>query len=382
MKYLYFTSIFLFLFSCSDNVNQENQSNSKKEKSVILTKKQLEELKIVLDSPEIRSIGLSIHANGKIEVPPMNKTFITVPFGGFVKSIRVLDGDVVKKGEELLTIEHPELIQLQQEYLELQANMDYLKSEVERMDILVKNEAGSLKNLQSAKSNYNVAKAKLSGLKVKLEMADVNMKKLNNGEIQRRISIVAPFDGVVTKILSNVGEFASETSNLMEIIDLKHAHAEVFVFEKDVKFIQVGQKVTLTTVDDTKEIAATVYLVGKEVGKDRTIKVHCHLEKESENFVPGTFFKATILTNPTNLTTLDSESFVKIQNKDAVFINTNVKGDKFEFIPYFVRILKQNDGKTAFEYLNQKPKESAKIVSKETFEVLSTYLKTISNEEE
>ena len=98
--------------------------------------------------------------------------------------------------------------------------------------------------------------------------------------------------------------------------------------------------------------------------------------------MPGTFFKATILTNPTNLTTLDSESFVKIQNKDAVFINTNVKGDKFEFIPYFVRILKQNDGKTAFEYLNQKPKESAKIVSKETFEVLSTYLRTITNEEE
>lgn len=381
MKIAFFISIFLLFFSCSDAEKQEAKPIVITKKSVILSKKQFEDLKIGLSVPEIRSIGLSIHANGKIEIPPMNKTFITVPFGGFVKSIRVLDGDVVKKGEELLTIEHPEIIQLQQEYLEIQANMDYLKSEVERMDILVKNEAGSLKNLQVAKSNYNVARAKLSGLKVKLEMADVNITKLNKGEIQRRISIVAPFDGVVTKILSNVGEFAAETSNLMEIIDLKHAHAEVFVFEKDVNFIQVGQKVTLKTVDDHKEIAATVYLVGKEVGKDRTIKVHCHLVKESESFVPGTFFKATILTNPTNLPTLDSEAFVKIQNKDAIFINTNLKDGKFEFTPYFVRILKQDAGKTAFEFLNEKPKDNLKVVSKETFEVMSTYLKSINNEE-
>ncbi len=381
MKLLFFTSIFFLFFSCSDNEKQDQQASAKKAKSVFLTKKQLEDLKIVLSDPEIKSIGLSIYANGKIEVPPMNKSFISLPFGGFVKSIKVLDGDVVKKGEELLTIEHPEIIQLQQEYLEIQANLDFLKSEVERMDILVKNEAGSLKNLQAAKSNFNMAKAKLSGLKAKLEMADVNMIKLNKGEIQRRIPISAPFDGVVTKIMTNVGEFAAETSNLLEIIDLKHAHAEVFIFEKDINFIQVGQKVTLKTVDDSKEITATVYLVGKEVGKDRTIKVHCHLDKESDSFVPGTFFKATILTNPTNLTTLDSESFIKIQNKDAIFVNTTVKGEKYEFIPYFVRILKQDNGRTAFEYINEKPTASSKIVSKETFEVLSTYLKSTTNEE-
>jgi cobalt-zinc-cadmium efflux system membrane fusion protein len=382
MKALIFTSILFILFSCSDAENQEKMASVVVAKTVLLSKKQIEDFQLVLSVPEIKSIGLSIHANGKIEVPPMNKSFITVPFGGFVKSIKVLDGDVVKKGEELVTIEHPEIIQLQQEYLEIQANMEYLKSEVDRMDVLVKNEAGSMKNFQAAKSNYNVAKAKLSGLKAKLEMADVNLTKLNKGEIQRRISIVAPFDGVVTKIMSNVGEYAAETSNLMEIIDLKHSHAEVYVFEKDANFIQVGQKVSLKTVDNSKEIGATVYLVGKEVGKDRTVKVHCHLDDETNSLVPGVFFKATILTNPTNLPTLDSEAFVKIQNKDAVFVNTSTKGDKYEFTPYFVRILKQDSGKTAFEYLNEKPKDKLTVVSKETFEVLSTYLKSMNNEKE
>lgn len=381
MKTIIVISILLILFSCSENDKQVIQPRIQKSKSIILSKKQLNDFKIIMSVPEVRSIGLSIYSNGKIEVPPMNKTFITVPFGGFVKSIKVLDGDLVKKGEELLTIEHPDIIQLQQEYLEIYANMEYLKSEVERMDVLVKNEAGSLKNLQVAKSNYNVSKAKLSGLKIKLEMADVNIKKLNNGDIQRRIAIVAPFDGVVTKIMSNVGEYAAETSNLMEIIDLKHSHAEIYVFEKDANFIQVGQKVKLKTIDNLREISATVYLVGKEVGKDRTIKVHCHLDKENEAFVPGTFFKATILTNPTNLLTLDSEAFVKIQNKDAIFVLTNTKGDNYEFKPFFVRILKQDTGKMAFEFINEKPSNNSRVVSKETFEVLSTYLKSAVNEE-
>jgi hypothetical protein len=43
--------------------------------------------------------------------------------------------------------------------------------------------------------------------------------------------------------------------------------------------------------------------------------------------------------------------------------------------------LKQDTGKSAFEFLNEKPKDNLKVVSKETFEVMSTYLKSINNEE-
>ena len=101
MKTIIVISILLVLFSCSENDKQVIQPRIQKSKSIILSKKQLNDFKIIMSVPEVRSIGLSIYANGKIEVPPMNKTFITVPFGGFVKSIKVLDGDLVKKGEEL-----------------------------------------------------------------------------------------------------------------------------------------------------------------------------------------------------------------------------------------------------------------------------------------
>jgi cobalt-zinc-cadmium efflux system membrane fusion protein len=382
MRHVIYFAILSILLSCSQEVKKPQEKRKKVLQTVTLTKKQVEDFKIQLAIPEIKSIGLTIQANGKMEVPPSNKTFITVPFGGFVKSISVLDGEIVKKGDELLTIEHPEIIQIQQEYLEIQASMELLNSEVERCEILVKNEAGSLKNLQTAKANYNIAKAKISGLKAKLEMADVNLKQLNNGDIQRVISIKAPFDGVVTKIMANVGEFSPETNDLMEIIDLKHTHAELFVFEKDAYYIKEGQKVKLKLVDNNKEYTATVYLVGKEVSKDHTLKVHCHLDKESTDLLPGTFFKASILTDPSEMQTVASEAVVKIQNKDAIFVHTKTYGDKMEFTPFYVRVLKQDSGMTAFEYDSKKPSGNQQVVIKETFEVLSTFLKINQNEEE
>ena len=237
MKNITWILIGLLLFSCSEKEAIKVEKKAELVNSVTITKKQMAELKIQMAIPEIQSIGLSVHANGKIEVPPQNKTFISLPYGGKIKSISILDGDYVKKGEELIEIEHPEIIQLQQDYLEVVATLELLQLEVERQQTLVNNEAGSLKNLQQAKSSLNVAKAKKSGLRAKLEIANVQLSKLDNGQLQRFISIKSPFDGVVTKIHANVGEFAAENINLMEIIDLKHAHAEVYVFEKDAKYI-------------------------------------------------------------------------------------------------------------------------------------------------
>ena len=52
------------------------------------------------------------------------------------------------------------------------------------------------------------------------------------------------------------------------------------------------------------------------------------------------------------------------------------------FEPYFITILKQNDGRVAFEYANKKPKANQLIISHETFEILSIFTKLNSNDEE
>jgi membrane fusion protein, heavy metal efflux system len=323
---------------------------------------------------------MSIHANGTIQVPPQNKTVISVPFGGFVKSLEVLDGMHVKKGQQLLSIEHPELIQLQQDYLEVIGNIEYLEAEYERQKLLVDKEAGSLKSMQLAKSQLNAATAKRSGLKAKLDLAGVNMKLLNNGNLQRTISVVAPFNGVVTKVAVNVGAYADPMEHLLEIIDLQHAHAEVIVFEKDLPHLKIGQKVILKFADQNESVGASIFLIGKEIGKDRTVKVHCHLDEENDEISPGAYFKALINTGETERYCLPSEAIVEMDGRPVVFQSINSEKGSKTFKPVPVSVLASQNGYSAIEFDDPAMTYSKTLVLKGAYDVLSAFL--ISGESE
>ena len=52
--------------------------------------------------------------------------------GGYIKKTPLLIGDVVKKGQLLVTIENPDFITLQQEYMEVKQQLVYLASEYDR----------------------------------------------------------------------------------------------------------------------------------------------------------------------------------------------------------------------------------------------------------
>ena len=263
------------LMGCASEVKQEAAVPKEINTMVSLNKDQLKNAGVQIGKAKLESIGMTIYANGTMEVPPQNKTVISVQFGGFVKSLEVLDGMTVRKGQRLLTIEHPDLIQLQQDYLEVLGQMEYLKSEMDRQKILYDKDAGSAKAYQQAKAEYQMAAARKSGLSSKLDMAGVNMGSLNNGTIQRAINVVAPFDGVVTKVAVNVGAYADPVEHLLELIDLKHSHAEVIVFEKDVRFLSIGQKVSLRITGKEELIQAEVFLIGKEIGRDQTDSMQC-----------------------------------------------------------------------------------------------------------
>jgi cobalt-zinc-cadmium efflux system membrane fusion protein len=344
--------LILVLSACSSNA-PEQMKQPRVETNISLNAEQLKNAGVEFGTATLKSIGLLIQANGKIEVPPQNKTIIAAQFGGFIKSVKVLDGMLVKKGQTLFTLEDPQLIELQQDYIEVNGNLEFLNAELDRQSTLVKQEAGSLKAYQYAKSTYNAALAKKNGLKAKLAMAGLSFVKLNAGVIQAEIPVVAPFSGVVTKLALSVGSYAEPKDHLMEIIDLKHAHAEVIVFEKDLKHLKVGQHVQLALTDQQEIVTAKVFLIGKEVALDRTVLVHCHLDKENSSLAPGSYFKATIHTGTSSQQCVPSEAIVELNGKNVVFIPVK-KGSKTSFIPAEVTVLTTENEWTAFEFKAKK----------------------------
>ena len=359
--------VVLLLLSCS---SPDKEANAAKETKAIqqlkLSPKQRQTLGLELGALEQINMGLSVFANGVIDVPPQNKSYIAMPFGGYIKKINVLDGMQVQKGQTLMVVEHPEVIELQQEYVEVQGQSEYLAADYERQKELYAKEAGSAKSYQQAKSAYMVNKAKLSGLAMKLEMANVNMNTLRNGQIERTQNIRSPFAGVITKVTANVGAFAEPKDNLLEIIDLKHAHAELTVYEKYLSFLQKEQSVKLQFVDMHTTASAKIYLIGREISTERTVKVHCHFDKLPADITPGSYLKAEIRAEDQNQFTLPEEAVVQQNGKDVVFIEK-----QGNFLTVEIDILMTQDGRVAITSKQLALLKRSSIVVKGAYELLA-----------
>jgi len=173
---------------------------------------------------------------------------------------------------------------------------------------------------------------------------------------------------VVTKVNTNVGTFADPKDNLLEVIDLQHAHAELTVYEKYMKMLKLNQMVHLTFVDSDEKTTAKVFLIGREIGQDRTFKVHCHFDQLPKEIVPGSYLKAEINTDEMEQIVVPTEAIVNFGGKDMIYVTS----DNRHFIPVEIEVLSTQGEKTAIQAIHEMDFIKRKYVSKGAYELLST----------
>ena len=83
---------------------------------VELTTQQIETIGLETKTLEKRNLGNNIKVTGNLELFPQDMANISPFVGGNVRSIKVIEGDKVRKGEVLAYLEHPDIISMQQEY--------------------------------------------------------------------------------------------------------------------------------------------------------------------------------------------------------------------------------------------------------------------------
>jgi len=361
----------LLLLSCSKSKETKPveavQDSISTIETVTISEEQFKALGVALGSPEMKSMNGIIKANGMLDVPPQNMVTISAPLGGFVKSTQMLQGMRLKKGQTVVVLEHPDYIQLQEDYLSGKNQLEFLDLEYKRQQELSKENVNAAKALQQAKSNFLTTKVKVQGLKAKLKLININPQDLEAGEIQNTITIPSPISGFVTEVNVNIGKHVNPMEVMFKIIDTEHLHAEAQVFEKDIPQLKIGQRVHIYLSNEDKERLAKVFLIGKEITPERTVRVHCHLEGEDPNLIPGLFFKAEIETESKQVATLPIEAIVSFDNKQFVFVEE--QGDKRHYA--MVEITKGKSSEGFAEVLLPESIRNRKIVLKGTYALLS-----------
>lgn len=342
----------LFGVACGNKKHTEvaeTNIDSMAEEIIVLSSTQFSNAGIVLAKSIYQNINQKIKANGKLDVPPQNLISISASYGGFLKSTNLLEGMHVHKGGVIAQMEHPDYIQLQQDYLENKSTLTYLKNELDRQQELAKEEVNSKKTLQKAKTDFEVMQARVNGLRAKLALIQIDVAKLEKGNIQKMVALTSPINGYVTKVNVNIGAFVTANTVLFEIVDTEHLHAEISVFEKDIHHIKIGQKVAFTLANENQERFAKVHLIGREISEDRTVRVHCHLIKEDKDLLPGMYLTAYIDVKASASNTLPNHAFVDFEGKSYVFLLDNKLNNNYTFTRIQVEKHGEENGFTAFK---------------------------------
>lgn len=322
--------LFLTLaFSCSKKEVQTQEEHHEEEPGLVeLTEAQFKQAGIVFGKVEKKNLSSTITVNGVLDVPPQNLVSISAMMGGYVKSTSLLQGMKVKKGQVLATIQNPDFIKLQREYVENKQKMQYLEQEYNRQEELMKENVASKKEYQQVTADYNTLKAANSALEEQLRMLNLSPQELGKGNMTSIVQIISPINGFVTAVNVNLGKFVNPQDVVCEIVDTEHLHAELTVFEKDITKVKKGQKVRFVLVNEgDRERGASIYLINHKIEPDRTVRVHAHLDQDDPSLLPNMYLKAVIELGEASTYALPEKAVVSTAGKFYVFLKHTEEAD-------------------------------------------------------
>lgn len=350
IRNLYIIALLGFiLVSCGEKTTDQTGPSSQTEAMddrIQVTQVQFDQSKMSLGGLEEKSFPTVVTVNGMIDVPPENRAVVNASMGGYIKTTPLLIGDIVRKGQLLVTIENPEFVALQQQYMEVNEQLTYLKAEYDRQVTMRAENITSQKSFLKAESEYKTAVARHTGLDRQLRMINISPASVRAGKISSAVSINAPISGSITKVNVSKGSYVSPATEILEIIDNDHIHLELSVFEKDILKVKKGQAIDFKIPEASSAIyKAEVHLVGTSIEANRTIKVHGHLEDESGvNFLTGMFVDASIVTNSAFAKALPSSSIVTVDEVSYILVLDEKQGDTYYFRQAEVEVVQESEG--------------------------------------
>jgi len=310
----------------------------------MLSAQQFDALKMKVATITTRQMSGFVEANGTLEVPPQNEAAITTVIGANVVSIKVIEGDKINKGQVVAYLSHPNIIKMQTEYLNAYSNRNFLQKGFERQDKLYKAGVGSGANFQKAAAEYEASKALVNGMAAQLKLLNINTSSVRNGTIFQRIALRTPIEGFVQKVQVKMGQYVDPQTELFEIVDTHHVHADLMVFEKDVYKVKKGQKITFDVQSiPNQELTAEIYSVGKTFEENpKAIHIHAEIENKEGNLIPGMYIKGRIQVESTETIAFPESAITKEGDHFYVF-SVEKENDAWSFKPVEV-IPGQKDG--------------------------------------
>ncbi len=207
-------------------------------------------------------------ANGSVEA--VNDAFISPETNGQIKKIQVEEGQRVKEGELLVSLNSDVT---ESAIAEVKTGLELARTIYEKRKGLWEKKIGSEVQYLEAKTNKESLENKLKTLNVQLEMAKIK----------------APFIGIVDEIFMKEGELAIPGMQLIRLVNLKKVYINADVSEAYLPRIAKGDTVQATFPSyPDMTVDTVIHRTGNVVkAQNRTFLVQLKLDNKDEKLKPN-----------------------------------------------------------------------------------------------
>lgn len=317
---------FLFFLSCSDK--NETTSLEEKGQEIARVVEQLTVETIKIDSAVFQK---QIMSNGIVEA--LQKSELRFKINERIANIHIKNGAYVHKGTVLASLDN-----------------EVLKNLLEKAQIDLEK---AKRNFIEEKINYGFAgvdNAKIDPVKLKymyLRSGVTEAKNtLENAQIRYNQTVLkAPFSGVVANLESKSGDFVTSGDVFCTIINRKQLEVVFLVLENELPFLEINQKITVTSFTDTKmQYEGIVTEINPLVDENGLVRIKGNILKHDSSLFDGMHVKVLIHKPLKNVIVIPREAVVFREDKEVVFTTENGKA-KWNY----VEILDENSKSYALQ---------------------------------
>jgi cobalt-zinc-cadmium efflux system membrane fusion protein len=339
---------------------------------VELSAEQVKAIGLTTGPLEHRNLTSTLKANGRLALPPQNEAQVSVVIGGTVSRIAVREGEHVQRGAALVEVASPEFLQLQQDFLEADAELGMRRADLARQRALRGDSINAVRTVQEAEAAFKSAEARRAGMAEKLRLLGVDPSTLTAAGIRGSFTLRAPITGNLHHISVTMGQYVQPGQPVLSITDNSALHIDLTVFEQDISKVHTGQKVTFSIANDPHGTHdAEIFGVNQafEQGQ-QAIVVHARMDNTEDRLLPGMFIDARIHVSEDSTLCVPSPAIVS--NGDDHYIYVEQEPRHFRQVQVATGTTDQ--GYTAIRPLEALPPD-AKVVLQGAYSLLSELTK-------
>lgn len=260
------------------------------------------EKSILVETDTIRVKKLSESSNLTGVFVANRETKLSAETQGKVNRVYVDIGSVVKRGQKVIQLDNS-LLKLQLDAAKIK--IEELEADVERYTVLTDADA-------------------IQAVKLEKTMLGLRSAKIQKATLEKQIektSIIAPFSGVVTAKLTEVGAFATPGIPLIQITDLDSLRFTVNVSEQSLTKFRENEEVEIRVdLFPNIELTGIVTMIGSKANMGNNFPVQVKVSNTKQREIKAGMFGKINLTGGDSETGIIIPSAAIIQNAN----NTNV----------------------------------------------------------